>query len=204
MTRRLLILTGEREAPYLADYAKGVNRFLTVETATTAAQLDAALEGDCSRTRLLSFCTNIIVRKRHFAKLSLTPYNVHPGSPDYPGVYPEYFAMRDRVKRFGATLHEIIPQIDAGAIIAVEDFAVTGDMNTQTLAMAAYEAALRLFGAAVRVCAFDDGALNPSRWVWGPRYNSLDDFIDNFGAPPHPEAWRHLLEKRDRRKVAMA
>ena len=52
-------------------------------------------------------------------------YNFHPGPPDYPGIFPSVYALYDGAAAFGVTLNEMIREVDAGPIIAVERFAVS-------------------------------------------------------------------------------
>ena len=51
------------------------------------------------------------------AAFSHGAYNVHPGSPDYPGVAPEAWAAYEKADGFGATFHVMDEEVDAGAII---------------------------------------------------------------------------------------
>ena len=44
-------------------------------------------------------------------------YNIHPGSPDFPGRDPHHWACYSEAKRFGATIHEISKKVDCGKII---------------------------------------------------------------------------------------
>jgi methionyl-tRNA formyltransferase len=57
--------------------------------------------------------------------------NFHPGSPDYPGIGCNNFALYDKTEEYGATCHHMVSQIDAGRIVAVRRFRV---FETDTVA----------------------------------------------------------------------
>ncbi|CAN0500361.1 unnamed protein product, partial [Phaeothamnion confervicola] len=122
MPGEIILLTGEREGPYLAEHLKIHAPDQRVIHVSTRAALDAAFLEKMPRRRLIGFTTNVVVPGRHIAACQCGAYNFHPGPSSYPGVYPESFAVWERATRFGATAHEMIRQVDAGSIVASEWF----------------------------------------------------------------------------------
>ncbi len=84
---------------------------------------------DHPRGRLLSVCSPVIVPASVLAALERPAYNVHPGPPIYPGLFPAVFALYDGVTTFGATLHEMAAEVDAGPIVATSEVDIPPDMD---------------------------------------------------------------------------
>ena len=82
---------------------------------------------------LLSFGTSVIVPE-HILKIpGLLALNVHAGSPQYPGRDPHHFAVYERAKQYGATMHFMEKKVDNGAIIDCELFDVAGEITPKEL-----------------------------------------------------------------------
>jgi phosphoribosylglycinamide formyltransferase 1 len=77
--------------------------------------------------------------------------NIHPSLlPLFPGLDPHGQALRAGVKTSGATVHFVIPDTDAGPIIAQESVPVLADDTPDTLAARVLEAEHRLYPVALR------------------------------------------------------
>lgn len=83
--------------------------------------------------RLLSVCSPVIVPARVLAALEGPAYNVHPGPPAYPGLFPAVFALYDGVATFGVTLHEMAVEVDAGPIVAASEVDILPDTDRLSL-----------------------------------------------------------------------
>lgn len=169
MPAEIVLITGEREGPLIAEHLRLHAPDLAVTHVTSRAALDAAFEAPAARRRLIAFTTNIVVPGRYIAACDCGAYNFHPGPPSYPGVYPESFAVWEGATRFGATAHAMIRQVDAGPIVASEWFDISPDWGRMHVATLAFQALVRLFQALAPKLATDDGALAPSGEAWcGP------------------------------------
>ena len=71
--------------------------------------------------------------------------NLHPGSPDYPGIGCTNFAIYNEEKIFGITCHYMLPKVDTGKIIMVERFSINENDTVFTLTQRAYSAILHTF-----------------------------------------------------------
>jgi len=77
--------------------------------------------------------------------------NIHPSLlPLFPGLDPHGQALRAGVKTSGATVHFVIPETDAGPIIAQESVPVLPDDTSDTLAARVLEAEHRIYPQALR------------------------------------------------------
>ena len=128
---RIILLTGEAEAPALSGILRDHNPTLEVTVATTMSALGEAGAG--AGTRLLSFCSAIIVPGAWLAALPGPSYNFHPGPPERPGRYPSVFALYEDAKQFGVTVHEMRASVDSGPIVAAEWFDIPPGCDLQTL-----------------------------------------------------------------------
>jgi hypothetical protein len=92
---------------------------------------------------LLSFGTGIIVPREILGRLGRPAYNLHAASPEFPGRDPHHHAIYRRAKIYGATLHIMTEQVDAGPIVAIDVFTVPSDATPGSLLAAANEAGMR-------------------------------------------------------------
>ena len=130
---QIILLTGEAEAPVLAEILCLHNPALDVVAATSAAALETACAAAVPGTRLLSFCSPVIVPGGLLQGLSGPSYNFHPGPPERPGRYPSVFALYDNAPRFGITVHEMLASVDSGPIVAAEWFTIPENCDLATL-----------------------------------------------------------------------
>ncbi len=87
--------------------------------------------------------------------------NIHPSLlPLFPGLDPHGQALRAGAKTSGATVHFVIPETDAGPIIAQESVPVLAHDTPDTLAARVLEAEHRLYPAALRRVAAGEGRYN--------------------------------------------
>ncbi|MBI1246172.1 MAG: methionyl-tRNA formyltransferase [Alphaproteobacteria bacterium] len=174
MPGEIILLTGEREGPHLAEHLRLHSPELNVRHVSTREALDAAFVVPGAGRRLISFTTNIIVPGRYIAACEFGAYNFHPGPPSYPGVYPESFAVWEKAARFGATAHEMAKKVDSGPIVATEWFDISPEWGRMHVATLAFQALVRIFQALAPRLACDDTRLAPSgeRWTGPTRYRA--------------------------------
>lgn len=123
MSRLILMTQREFEEP-LTDALRRAAPGVSLSFAWTLADLDAELANDPDGSRILSIGSSVILPRRVLASLSSPAYNLHPGPPNYPGIFPSVFALYEGACEFGVTLHEMAPTVDSGAICAVERFPI--------------------------------------------------------------------------------
>jgi phosphoribosylglycinamide formyltransferase 1 len=80
--------------------------------------------------------------------------NIHPSLlPSFRGLDPHGQALRAGVKISGATVHFVVPETDAGPILAQAAVPVHGDDNAETLAARVLAAEHRLYPLALALVA---------------------------------------------------
>ena len=77
--------------------------------------------------------------------------NIHPSLlPDYPGLNTHQRALADQMMEHGATVHFVVPQLDAGPIVIQGRIPVHTDDTTETLAQRVHEVEYRIYPQAIR------------------------------------------------------
>lgn len=142
---KIVLLANETDAPVLADILRRHNSALTVTPVATLDDLRAAFTHLPTLTRLVSFCSPVIVPAELLAALSGPAYNFHPGPPERPGRYPAVFALYDRAERFGITVHEMEALVDSGPIVTAEWFEIPKDAGLLTLESLAFARLFEVF-----------------------------------------------------------
>jgi methionyl-tRNA formyltransferase len=117
-------LTQPVEGAVLGKILRAHNPAVETVVMSDKAALASLARDDLSGTRLLSFCSPVIVPADLLKSLPGPSYNFHPGPPDRPGRFPSVFAIYEKSERYGVTVHEMTEQVDAGPIVAAEWFAV--------------------------------------------------------------------------------
>lgn len=80
--------------------------------------------------------------------------NIHPSLlPSFPGLDPHGQALKAGVKISGATVHFVVPETDAGPIIAQAAVPVRDDDTAETLAARVLEVEHRIYPLALRLVA---------------------------------------------------
>lgn len=176
MPRKIFLLTGKREVPFLEQFILERQPAIEVISATNKHEFQSILLNDLTDTRLLCFCSGILVPKEVLNRLNLEPYNIHPGPPHYPGICPEAFAVADKAAQFGATAHVMTANIDEGDIVATNNFNIPKNTDRLALASLAYNAAVELFAEVASFIIKNDGKMSRSGEQWQGHTNRQSDY----------------------------
>ena len=184
-----ILLTGEAEAEALGELLKAHNPQLNIAPAKDRAALDKACTRIESVTRLISFCSPVIVPKPHLEAMAGGSYNFHPGPPSYPGRYPSVFALYEDQKTFGVTLHEMAERVDEGPIIAAEWFGIPDQCDLESLDTLAFKELVRLFRRWAKPLATRSSLLKPQPIKWsGVKRSKADcDSLCRIDSSTSPE-----------------
>jgi methionyl-tRNA formyltransferase len=151
----VILLTGPIERTVLPAALLGHNPALAVLPIERASEL-AALDADVlRRSRLVAFVTPVIVPKSILGQLGYGAFNFHPGPPSYPGWAPSHFALYDQATEFGATVHAMVEQVDAGPIIEFASFPIPPHISVPGLEGLAYAHLAFLFWRMAKWLASD-------------------------------------------------
>ncbi len=195
--RRIILLCGEAEGDAFRSHLLKLAPRLEVVWVSSAAALDLATRQDCSRTRLISFLTDVIVPETVLERLELTPYNIHPASPDYPGAHGLSFAIFEDAFRFGVTAHEMTARVDAGPIVMVDWFSLPCDAELVPFGNDVYARAVAVFDMVARHCIATDEPLPRMDVSWAERMCTRKRFRELIGIAP-------LLLPHDRERLRRA
>jgi methionyl-tRNA formyltransferase len=158
------------------SHAAAAGLAIDVRVATCLDELERAAQAPFDM--LLSFGTSVIVPPGILGRYGSLPINLHAAPPSYPGRDPHHFAVYDGARTYGATLHFMLPRVDAGPIIDVELFDV-GDapapIDLLERACAAGWVVLKRFFAAIVRDGLERINANPA-YQWGPRKHTRADF----------------------------
>ncbi|PIW28857.1 MAG: hypothetical protein COW30_06485 [Rhodospirillales bacterium CG15_BIG_FIL_POST_REV_8_21_14_020_66_15] len=174
--KRILLLADADELPGLTRIFWNVAPEARVLGVSTRAELEQATETPPDDLRLVAFCTDVIVPEAVLARLPGPAYNLHPGPPWVRGVYPSVFALYEGLDRFGATLHEMTSDIDAGPIVAVDEAPIPAGMDRLALETLARELVTGLLARMARPLLATDGPLFRLDVAWSGRAWSKKDF----------------------------
>jgi methionyl-tRNA formyltransferase len=113
-----VLVTGEPEAEFIRSKLTAPDQ--PIDHADSIAELELALPAPDPSAVLLAFCSAVIVPPAILGRLAVPGYNIHPGPPNHPGRHPESWGAYHGETLFGATLHEMAPRVDEGAIVDVQ------------------------------------------------------------------------------------
>lgn len=171
----IIFLAGEEEANALGQVLCSYNPALNIENAPSRKHLDQSCKAPRPGTRLISFCSPVIVPARHLAAIDCGCYNFHPGPPSYPGRYPSVFALYEGAKNFGITLHEMVARVDEGAIVSAEWFTIPDACDLETLDTLAFKLLVKEFRLLARRLATDPTPLATKPIGWSGTKRSKAD-----------------------------
>jgi methionyl-tRNA formyltransferase len=151
----VILLTGPIERTVLPSALLGHNPGLTVLPIERASELASLSEAVLKRSRLVAFVTPVIVPQSILTAIGYGAFNFHPGPPSYPGWAPAHFALYDQAADFGATVHAMVEQVDAGPIIEFASFPIPPHTTVLGLEGLAYAHLALLFWRMAKWLATD-------------------------------------------------
>ena len=157
---QIVLLTQEADGDVLANVLREFNpRLAKITVVPDKAALDALPLEALAGARLISFCSSVIVPAAILNAFPGPSYNFHPGPPDRPGRFPSVFAIYERAKIFGVTVHEMIAKVDAGPIVAAEWFDLPPDSEVAALELRALGVLFSIFKRLAPFLAMNPSAL---------------------------------------------
>jgi methionyl-tRNA formyltransferase len=118
----------------------------------------------------------VIVPGSILSQLGYGAFNFHPGPPSYPGWAPSHFALYDRAEEFGATVHAMVEQVDAGPIIEFVSFPIPPHTSVLGLEGLAYAHLAFLFWRMAKWLALDVVPPPASSVQWANRKYSRKNY----------------------------
>jgi phosphoribosylglycinamide formyltransferase 1 len=155
-----LVISNRPDAPGLASArAAGVATAIVDHTrfGDEREAFEHALDGELRKSRIDLVCLAGFMRL-------LTPWfvtrwsgrmlNIHPSLlPQFKGLHTHRRALEAGMKRHGATVHFVVPEMDSGPIVAQDSVAVREGDTEETLAARVLELEHKLYPRALRAVA---------------------------------------------------
>lgn len=177
MLDNVILLTSKTEGVHLGDVLLAHNPDLKVLVASDLPELLSVISDVEGETRLIAFCTGLIVPARALNAVMRPTYNFHPGPPTYPGSCAASFAIYDGAGRFGVTVHEMTERVDEGAIVAVDWFDLAPTARLDQVETEAYSRLAQLFfGLAAHLAACPE-PLAPIDQQWSGKKRTKADAL---------------------------
>ena len=172
----VILLTGPIERTVLPAALLGHNPALTVLPIERSSELADVSTDVLARSRLVAFVTPVIVPGSVLSQLGYGAFNFHPGPPSYPGWAPAHFALYDRAEEFGATMHAMVEQVDAGPIIEFASFPIPPHTTVLGLEGLAYAHLAFLFWRMAKWLASDSMPPPALEIKWAARKFSRQNY----------------------------
>jgi len=216
MKSQILLLTGFEEAQFFKKLLLELNPCINVTVAFDLRKLAKEIELSDGDIRVVSFLTGMIVSPVLLGQLRITPYNIHPGPPEYPGSHPECFAIWEQALSYGVTAHEMTELVDDGPIVAVNRFIMPKRPELTEFSKLVYIRAIELFVTIATHCAKTASSMPRIYETWSPKKRTrkqllalcrqsnqmdLDDqerLLRACGGDPPPMDWSILLLSKRR------
>lgn len=175
MSRLILMTQREFEEPLSEALRRAAPR-LSLSFAWYLPELEAELAHNVGGARILSVGSHVILPRRLLAGLESPAYNLHPGPPNYPGLFPSVFALYEGAPDFGVTLHEMAPTVDSGAICRVERFKIDPRWDRLSLDTHTFVVLMHVLETMAPHLADTQSPLRYSGDVWTGRRRTRKDF----------------------------
>lgn len=188
MLNDIIFLTGEREYRALSNHLAKLNPQVKIHRADTHDDLERLSEKTGHEARVIGFTTGVIVKRDLLNTFKKSPYNFHPGPPNFPGRYPEAWGVYHQARWFGATAHKMEPLVDAGPIIGVERFEVPAGADRFDMAKLCYAGVFRLFNSLAPQLAIASGDLPVLKdEEWSGHKTTLAEYEELRDNPPEDD-----------------
>ena len=166
MPNRIVLLTGDVEAPHLTRFLQHYNSELTVDWVDSLARLRMSVADGTAGCRVVALMTDVIVPDDVLNALDGPAYNFHPGPPEYPGSYAAGFAVYEGARTYGVTFHEMATKVDSGPIIDVRRFEISEIAKFKDVEITAFNLAIEMFKQYAEHLATNDTPLPHAHEVW--------------------------------------
>src|SRR5512147_2087879 len=114
---------------------------------------------------IISYLSRWVVPEALLKRARKAAINLHPASPQYPGIGCNNFALYEDAKEYGVTCHHMAGKVDTGRIIKVRRFPVYPEDGVDELLTRTYENQMALFFEIAQIMA-EGKELPVSKETW--------------------------------------
>ena len=126
---------------------------------------------------LISYSHSIIFSQEVIEKIMIG-YNIHAGSPDFPGRDPHHWAVYTEAKKFGVVVHHIDKLVDSGSIVDIELFNIKEKTSPKDLLFKADIIAEKLIVKLIHNLSLGVYPKQLKEVKWSRIKKSRKDFLD--------------------------
>ncbi|HLD16411.1 MAG TPA: formyltransferase family protein [Coxiellaceae bacterium] len=94
---------------------------------------------------MISYLSRWIILESLLKKAHVAAINFHPGSPHYPSIGCNNFALYEKAEQYGVTCHPRVGKVDTGDIITTKQFPIFPIDKVYSLLSRTYDFQLTLF-----------------------------------------------------------
>ncbi len=196
MPKEILLLTEPTMAQFLEAGLRGPTPEIKITLLASKDDVTERFAKPLKEARLIAAGTGVILSADQLAALDGPAYNLHPGPPELPGLFPSVFALYQGLEQFGTTVHEMTAEVDRGPIVAVERFDIPKGADRLTLDQLSFASLIGLFNALAEHFTLNDAPLPSVDEHWGERCWTRKDFDELCRLPEGVE--RSEFERRYR------
>ena len=172
----VILLTSRAYADYLTPFLLTENPAINVLQLVHPNQINDLPDEFLMSSRLISFGTRFYIAPKILERIGYGSYNFHPGSTAYPGWAPFLYAIYENTKKYGVTVHEMSPKIDAGKIVSLLEFDIPPHTTPQQLVDLTTAHMVSLFQQLANQFAKQTSYLLPIGAQWQKSPNRKRDF----------------------------
>lgn len=132
---------------------------------------------------IISYLSRWVIPSSLLSRASIAAINFHSGSPEYPGIGCNNFALYDNATQYGVTCHHMLSSVDSGPIIAVKRFPIYTQDNVASLLERIYDYQLILFYEVMEML-INDVQLPISSERWARKPYTRQEFEQLFKLTP--------------------
>lgn len=176
MPKEILLLTDPAMEGLLSEEVAQLAPGLPLTVLTTKGQVIERFERPVSGAQMIAAGTGVILTAKQLDALDGPAYNLHPGPPEYPGLFPSVFALYEGAEQFGTTVHQMTVEVDQGPIVAVERFEIPPDADRMMLDQLSLRSLTEMFRALMKRLTSERADIKPCDEKWGSRRWTKADF----------------------------
>jgi methionyl-tRNA formyltransferase len=127
---------------------------------------------------IISYLCRWVIPAELLERAKIAAINFHPGTPEYPGIGCNNFALYEGAATYGATCHHMATRVDVGQVIAVERFSIADTETVASLLQRTYHSMLNLFETVMdKFCERMEFSESEEHWTRPPftrmQFNAL-------------------------------
>lgn len=173
--KNFIILSSSEYVYQVCEILHQQDPTINITTVESLSELKVLAVHFLQSARLIAFLTKVIVPQEILEMIGYGAYNFHPGPPQYPGWAPFSFALYQRETSYGITVHEMIAEVDAGSIIAVEEFPIRADLVQSDLEAICLESCFKMMEHLSKILCQAPMPV-PLNKEWGKVKRNQEDF----------------------------